>query len=162
MAFNFTLSFEQVLQILKQADGKQEIGHLVSRQYSIQAQIEVEDCQKFFIPLRGEKRPIALYNLPNGREGDLLTYQEIVKSVGEAEDLVDRLYERFQKRTGIQIITTTVKNEHGDAVFQMGNQVAILPDASIEEIVEKLLDLDFVIALKKAYAPDLDVEGLQR
>lgn len=230
MAFNFTLSFEQVLQVLKQADGKQEIGHLVSRQYLMQAQIDVEDCQKFFIPLR-EERPIALYNLPNGREGDLLTYQEIVKSVGEAEDLVDRLYERFQKRTGMQIITTTVKNEHGDAVFQMGSQVAILPDASIEEIVEKLLNLgiqkiaetqemplvgalaakllsiykgkfeildlsaldaleeeeqlerlddafdlykeviswiyltlnlDFVIALKKAYAPDLDVERLQR
>ena len=231
MAFNFTLSFEQVLQVLKQADGKHEIGHLVSRQYLMQAQIDVADCQKFLIPLRGEDRPIALYNLPNGREGDLLTYQEIVKSVGEAEELVDRLYERFQKRTGMQIITTTVKNEHGDAVFQMGSQVAILPDASIEEIVEKLLDLgiqkisetqemplvgalaakllsiykgkfeildlsaldaleeeeqlerlddafdlykeviswiylalnlDFVIALKKAYAPDLDVEGLQR
>ena len=203
MAFNFTLSFEQVLQVLKQADGKHEIGHLVSRQYLTQAQIDVADCQKFLIPLRGEDRPIALYNLPNGREGDLLTYQEIVKSVGEAEELVDRLYERFQKRTGMQIITTTVKNEHGDAVFQMGSQVAILPDASIEEIVEKLLNLgiqkiaetqemplvgalaakllsiykgkfeildlsaldaleSFVIALKKTYAPDLDVEGLQR
>ena len=131
----------------------------------------------------------------------------------------------------MQIMTTTVKNEHGDAVFQMGNQVAILPDASIEEIIGKLLDLgiqkiaeaqemplegalaakllslykskfelldlsaldtleaeeqlesledafdlykeviswiyltldlDFVVALKKAYAPDLNVDGLQR
>lgn len=137
-AANYTLSIDQIAAVLIQIKDQTEVGHLVTLQCLKTMQIEVEACERYIIPIKGEK-PIYLYDLPAGLDYEIFPAFDSLVISARSGSTFDSFLSSFNRCTRLQIMKTRIASDDGKAVFKMDDKVCLAPDADMHDTIYGLI-----------------------